>query len=182
MKKLLLIAATLLCALGMNATDFTGQLTVKINEDVARQQATITLVDNGDNTYSFSLNNFVLDVGTQKIGVGNIALPNLTGTEGYGFTNIATKQDVTITAGDDPEVPVWIGPGLGPVPVDLQAAFNDNTISVTIDIDMVSVLGQMIKVNFVAAKPATGGSTDVNGDGKTDVEDINTVINAVLGK
>ena len=177
MKKALLLVAGFVCAMAAWASDYTGQLTVTVNDVTNQMSAKINLVENGGK-YNFSLKNFVLDAGDGlMIGVGNIELNDLDAVAAYGVKTISITQDIMITQGDDPNVDQWIGPAISPVPVVLTARFNNQVLSVDIDIDMTNTLGQIIKVTFVGNTPAG----DVNGDGKINVSDVTNLINIILG-
>ncbi len=160
------------------ATNYTGQLNVTVNGNLTQMGTTIALDQNGDK-YNFSLKNFKLVNGEQVIGVGNIELNDLEAAEAYGIKTITVEKDIMITEGDDPTIDQWIGPVISPIPLKLVAKFNDQVLSVDIDINMVT-LGQIIKVNFVGNTPSTP-SGDVNGDGKINVSDVSALINIILG-
>lgn len=177
MKKALLLVACFVCAVAAWTTEYTGQLTVTVNGEINQMSTKINLVENGGK-YTFSLKNFALDAGDGLvIGVGNIELNDLDAVEAYGIKTITVNQNITITEGDDPDIDQWIGPGISPVPVVLTARFNNQVMSVDIDIDMTDTLGQIIKVNFVGNIPAG----DVNCDGKINVSDVTALINIILG-
>lgn len=128
-------------------TTFHKVLTVCINgQTSATIPADITFTKRSDDTYAFSLRNFGATLGGQYMGVGNITVEGLqydAATNRYTF-----KGDITIAAGDDPSVPAWIGPSIGAVPLDMTAQVNTaaDLMLATIDIDMQSSLGQIIKV------------------------------------
>ena len=110
------------------------------------------------------------------IGVGNIELNGLEAVEAYGIKTITVEQDIMITEGNDPEIDQWIGPVISPIPLKLTARFNNQVLSVDIDINMVT-LNQIIKVTFVGnTKPG-----DVNSDGAVNVSDVTTLVNMILG-
>ena len=178
MKKALLLVAGFVCSMAAWATNYTGQLNVTVNGNLTQMGTTIALDQNGDN-YNFSLKNFKLINGEQVIGVGNIELNDLQAAEAYGIKTITVDQDIMITEGDDPSIDQWIGPVISPIPLKLVAKFNDQVLSVDIDITMVT-LGQIIKVTFVGSTPSTP-SGDVNGDGKINVSDVSALINIILG-
>lgn len=183
MKKVLVMLAAAACSLAAMATDFTGKLTVTVNDVTSEMETTISVADSAD-VYNFDLRNFILvaEDGNQ-MGVGNITLHNLAGNTACGYTNIKFNDKVVITEGDLEGVDFWMGPMLGDVPVVLNADFNAQAMSVNIDIDMMDTLEQIIKVNFVGTTPAPapGVKGDVNGDNVVDVSDVTTVINVMLG-
>lgn len=143
----------------MTAAQYTGQLTVLVNGEGGQQEAQITLEQNEDGTYTFSLKNFALKFGDNAIGVGNIILPNQEGFASYGYTNIQYVDNVNITPGDDPNIETWIGPDLNPVPLNLFGTFNDQVLSVNITIAL-AIMQQNINVYFTGINPeAMGGDT-----------------------
>lgn len=163
MKKLFTLIATVACALAMTAAQYTGQLTVGVTSDGEttrfQQETTITLEENEDGTYNFTLKNFALKGDDSTLGVGNISIENQPATEVAGFKNIVYKDEVTITEGDDPTVEEWFGPMLGGVPLDMFTTFNDQALSVSISINL-TILPQAIDVKFTGINPeAMGGDT-----------------------
>ena len=58
---------------------------------------------------------------------------------------MAAKQ-VTITDGDDPSIPMWIGSALPPVDVLLRGKIEDGHLRCYLDIDMTETLKQVIRV------------------------------------
>lgn len=175
MKKVFILAASLVCALASWATEYTGQLNVTVDGNLTQMETAITLDQAGDK-YNFSLKNFKLINGEQVIGVGNIELNDLQAAEAYGIKTITVEQDIMITEGNDPTIDQWLGPVISPIPLKLVAKFNNQVMSVDIDINLVA-LGQIIKVNFVGNTPAG----DVNADGKINVSDVTTLVNMILG-
>ncbi len=156
MKKLLTFISLALCSLTVMANDYTDKLTVTVNGESMEQQATITITQQSDGKYTFSLNNFCLesvdDDGTvTRIGVGNIVLADREGTTQDGITSIAYNGGINIEAGDDPSIDFWMGPALadlGPVPIDMVARFNDTQLYCEIHINLMDMLGQIIDVVF----------------------------------
>lgn len=119
-------------------TEYTNLLTVNINGQTTEpQETTIQLIKELDGSYSFALNNFMLGSGDEAILVGNIRLTNLT-VEGNTFT---ANQTIAITGGMLDEI-------LQAVPVVLTAVREGDNLTADIDIDMVELLGQAIKVIF----------------------------------
>ena len=79
-----------LVAMTMAAKEIPGKLTVTINGNSMSQDATVTLDQNEDETYNFSILNFVLKSEEDgDMGVGNIILENLPGLK------VATKTTST---------------------------------------------------------------------------------------
>ena len=135
-----------------NAIEYTDNLIVTIDgESTEPQETTIIVVQNADETYKLSLNNFTLG---GMIQVGNIVLDGITATENNGIKSFQVNQEIFITAGDGNEDD-WMGPMLGAIPVSLTGKMDAEKLYCTIDIDMSEMLGQMIKVVFGDEKAVT---------------------------
>ncbi len=179
MKEILAFFVAAVCALSAMATNYDGELTVTVNGEAAVMGTNIT-VDKTNTGYDLSIKNFKLTSGDVTLPVGNIELKDCEGTDAYGITTIRYDKSVTITAGDDPNVGAseWMGPMLGEVPIKMTAKFNDQVLSVNIDINL-ELLKQVINVGFVgnAPQPAKG---DINADGAVNASDVTALINQVL--
>lgn len=147
-KTLLTLALALLTSLGMSAKDYTDTLVVTVNGTASGQTATISVDKNTDGTYNFNLKNFMLKMGGQTMGIGNITLNNLQAATSSKGDVVSTHQNIAITAGDDPDVSTWMGPMLGTIPLDLKLLVNDEKLYTLIGIDMSKTLGQVITVTF----------------------------------
>lgn len=146
-KTLLSLALALLSSLSMSAKDYTDTLVVTVNGTASRQTATISVDKNSDGTYNFNLKNFMLKMGGQTMGIGNITLNNLKAATSSKGDVVSTHQDIAITKGDDPNVSNWIGPMLKTIPLDLKLLVNDEKLYTLIGIDM-KMLNQKILVTF----------------------------------
>lgn len=187
MKKFIAMLVAAACTLGAMATEYTGKLGVSVNGDGMAQSTTITVFQQEDGNYTLQIKNFCLVTPETTIGVGDIVLSDVEGIEECGFTVLKVNKNITITAGDDPDVDYWLGPDLGEVPIVMTSSFNDMVATAKIDIDMMEVISQIINVDFIGTNPeATPGTQgkpgDINGDGKVDISDVNSVINMMLGK
>ena len=132
------------------ATDYKGNLTVSINGEGSTQPATISIVENAGK-YNLSILNFMLGEGESVLPVGNIVIENVTGAVAGNLTTLYVNKNITIQKGNVADIAddAWLGPMLGEVPVKMSSSFNTNGfLGVNIDIDMVSTLGQVIKVTF----------------------------------
>ena len=132
------------------ATDYKGNLTVSINGEGSTQPATISIVENAGK-YNLSILNFMLGEGESVLPVGNIVIENVTGAVAGNLTTLYVNKNITIQKGNVAGIADddWLGPMLGEVPVKMSSSFNTNGfLGVNIDIDMVSTLGQVIKVTF----------------------------------
>lgn len=155
MKKTLLLlfslCSTLLAGAQVEKT-YTENLVVTINDDSTEPQSTtVTVVDHGDGTIDFVLNNFMLQAGGAAIGVGNIVVSGLSTSQLTADCRTFTFNDsITITPGDDPNVDAdaWLGPLLGNVPLVMKGRLNEDKLYVTIDIDMMESIQQVIYVKF----------------------------------
>lgn len=187
MKKFISMVVAITCTLGAMATDYTGRLAVSIDGNGVSQSANVNLSQQEDGTYTLLIKNFCLVNEATEIGVGNIEIDNLEVNEEFGFqTTKVTDRNITITEGDDPNISPWLGPQLGEVPITMSASFNDQVLSVNIDI-FFAPLEQTIKVDFVGMNPEAapgpqGKKGDVTGDEVVDIADVNAVINIMLGK
>ena len=139
-----------LMTLSAMATDYKGNLTVSINGEGSTQPATISIVENAGK-YNLSILNFMLGEGESVLPVGNIVIENVTGAVAGNLTTLYVNKNITIQKGNVAGIAddAWLGPMLGEVPVKMSSSFNTNGfLGVNIDIDMVSTLGQVIKVSF----------------------------------
>lgn len=150
MRKLSTLFCAVLMTLSAMATDYKGNLTVSINGEASTQPATISIVENAGK-YNLSILNFMLVEGESVLPVGNIVIENVTGAVAGNLTTLYVNKNITIQKGNAAGIAddAWLGPMLGEVPVKMSSSFNTNGfLGVNIDIDMVSTLGQVIKVTF----------------------------------
>ena len=198
MKKFLLtVLCALFCLCGMAQSEkiYTEPLVVTINgESTEPQDASITVVDNGNGTINFVLNNFILAVGEEQMGVGNIVLNNLETKESiFGLKYFSYDGTLAIAEGNKEDIDTWMGPMLGDIPLVLQGKMTDDNLYVTIDIDMQAMLGQIIYVKLGAndlsrekiyTEPLVvtinGESTEPQNTGITVVDNGDGTINFVL--
>ena len=179
MKKIFPFFAAAALAMSAFATDYTGNITVEINGVGTAQETTINIVQNEDETYKLSINNFTLDNDGSPMGVGNIVLDNMKGYTINGVTTIVADQSITIAEGDDPNIAFWMGPLLGNVPIVLAAQFDGTKAKADIDIDMRNIMQQFIYVKF-ETPDFNGKYGDVNGDGEVTAGDITAIYNILL--
>lgn len=181
MKKFFAFIAAVGCAMALSATTYTSHIKVTINGESTELDEVPVLVNESNGTYDLNLNNFVLWMGDFPMPVGNIAVSGVQGTNEHGYTTIKVAQDINITEGDDPQYDMWAGPLLGLVPIDLTARFTDTALSATIDIDMMSMINQVITVELFGVAPVEEPlEGDVNKDGEVTVSDVNSVIDIIL--
>lgn len=134
-------------------TNFTDGLSVKLEGSgtFPFSDATIQLVKEFDDSYTFQLKNFSLAQG--QVPVGTIRIKNLT----IDGNHITAKQTINIENGDDATVEGWMGPMLQDVPVELDATRNGDKLVAKIFIDF---SGMKIHVLF-APTVDIDGTTDV---------------------
>lgn len=139
-------------------TNFTDGLSVKIEGSgtFPISDATIQLVKELDDSYSFQLKNFKLGQGEESISVGTIRIKNLT----IDGNHITAKQTINIENGDDATVESWMGPMLQDVPVELDATRNGDK------------LVAKIFIGFFEMKIHVLFAPTVDIDGTTDVKAI----------
>lgn len=150
MRKLSTLFCAVLMTLSAMATDYKGNLTVSINGEGSTQPATISIVENAGK-YNLSILNFMLGEGESVLPVGNIVIENVTGAVAGNLTTLYVNKNITIQKGNAAGIAddAWLGPMLGEVPVKMSSSFNTNGfLGVNIDINMMSTLGQVIKVTF----------------------------------
>lgn len=147
-KTLLTLALGALAAVSLSAKDYTDTLAVTVNGSTTKQTATISVDHNTDGTYNFNLKNFMLQVGGQAVGVGNISLTDLQPAASSKGDLVVFNDSIAISAGDNPAVTMWMGPMLGKIGLDLRLLVNDSKLYTLIYIDMKETLGQDIEVTF----------------------------------
>ena len=107
-------------------------------------EAPIEVTFNKNNTIDFNLKNF----GADGNYVGNISVTGLPiGNDG----TFSYKGNINITEGDLPNVQ-WIGPALGPIPLDMKGTIKGSYFYVHIDISMA---GQVVEVEVGDRADAT---------------------------
>lgn len=121
-----------------NAEVYNGDLVVTVaGIKMPEQNTDVAVVNNQDGTINFVLDNFVLE---GFGGVGNIHVNGLAKDANGKFS---FKGIVTITEGNKDGVEDWMGPGLGNVPLDMEGSVTASSLTVSINIDMTSSLGDL---------------------------------------
>ena len=173
MKKLFTFFFVAAAAIAARATDYNVPITVTVNGVTSEQTGLITIVEN-DGLYDLTMKNFMLQGEDGPMGVGNVELKGMKPCQDGNATLLLTKETITITDGDDPQVPFWMGSMLPPVPVDLRAKIEGEHLRCYIDIDLMESLGQTIQVaigggyqmpnaSFEAWHTSTGNYVEPNG-------------------
>ncbi len=155
MKKILLILTTVFAAtIGLRAQTmktYTDDLVVSVNEESNEPApANVDVTFHADGSIDFSLANFQLVSGEDVMPVGNINIQNMPLTEAEGYKTFAYKGNLIISAGTLEGVGEedWLGPMLGEIPLVLTGEITDEKLHVTIAIDMMATLEQIIHVEF----------------------------------
>ncbi len=145
MKKLFTLLFVAMTATAVLATDYDVPIIVTVNGVSTEQRATITIVEN-DGLYDLTLKNFVLQTGSASMGVGNVALTGLKPYYDGNATLLIAAKEVAITAGDDPNVSLWMGSVLPPIYMILRGKIEGDNLRCYLDIDLSESLGQVIQV------------------------------------
>lgn len=156
----MMVAAATMTA---HATDYTDQLLVLVNGEGSTQQATIS-VDEHDGLYDLNLKNFMLMNGDTPVPVGNVELKDIVPERAGDAIFLRTSQNITVTAGDQPDVAFWMGTMLGELPVQVTAVLNGDRMCALIDLDLSDMLGQIVNVRFGEALVSGTGYHIPNGD------------------
>ena len=127
---------------------YNDQLKVTINSESNTQQAQVIVEPLENGNINFYLNNFCLESEEATMPVGNIVIEDLPLTKGSQYDTFAFQGSINITEGDMEDAEFWLGPMLGPVPLDMKGKITDEKLYVTIDIDMSGAIGQIIEVKF----------------------------------
>ena len=155
MKRIFYTLVVAMAAMSAHATDYTDQLLVLVNGEGATQEATIS-VNEHNGLYDLNLKNFVLMNGEQPLYVGNVELKDIAPEKAGDAIFLRTSKDITVTNGDLPEVPFWVGPMLGALPVQIAAVVDANGLRALIDLDLTETLQQVVNVSF--GKPLVSGT------------------------
>ena len=150
MKKILLlmVAAVMAVASMAETKQYTDQLVVTVNDEETRMTTSVEVEFLEDDYIDFRLRNFMLSSGSEDMYVGNIEINNLFLTDKGSYKTFSYNANLQIKDGDLEGVDTWVGPMLGNVPLVLKGKLTDSKLYVTIDIDMMSSISQMIFVKF----------------------------------
>ena len=172
MKKTLLTILcllTALCSMAQSERTYTEPLVITSGdgEPTEPQEASVVVVDNGDQTINFVLKNFILSSGGSDIPVGNIVVNNLPVTKGDdGLDYVSFEGSITITPGDLEGVDSWYGPFFGQIPIELQGKMNEEKLFVSIDINMGMVVTVLLGTDdFPLTRIYTEPIVILSGDG-----------------
>lgn len=147
MKKIFTLLVVAMTAMSSMAANYTDSLTVTVNGQSVEQHATISVDKDQDGLLTFSLNNFILSMGGQEMGIGNIVIDKLQPMVAGTDTLLECSRGIYITEGNDPNVAVWVGPNLQEVPINFVAKLSHGRVYASISIYM-EALQQNIDVTF----------------------------------
>ena len=119
MKKLFTRLFVAMTAIAVHATDYETVVTVTVN-DVTTGQTGLFIITENEGLYDINLKNFMLQSENGPMGVGNVELKGIKPYQDGDVTLFFANDQVQITDGDDPNVPVWMASMLPPVNVQLR--------------------------------------------------------------
>ena len=145
MKKFFTLVAAALCAMNMAAKDYTGNMSVTVNEAVTTklQNKSITVEKQDNGKYHLSVKNFMFG----QINVGTIDLKDIEPIEGStdALVDLEYNGDITIAKNED-------GTGMfagQTMKLDLSVAFTDQVMNADMNIEA-KAMGQTIDVEFLS--------------------------------
>ena len=137
MKKIFTFIAALVCAINSEAKDYKDSLIINVGGIVTEQSATVALTQSAEGRYTFTLKNLSLSLAGENTGIGTIVIDNLESFDASGNTMLQTSRNITLKDGDIASPSgSWLGPILGPVPINMIAKISENKIYASITIDM----------------------------------------------
>ncbi|MBQ5408080.1 MAG: PCMD domain-containing protein [Prevotella sp.] len=145
MRKFYTLLVVAMTAITASATDYKVPVTVIVNGVTSEQTGDFTVVENGG-LYDITLKNFILQSEDGPMGVGNVELKGIVPYIDGDATLLVATDEVKITDGDDPNVPVWMASMLPPVAVELRGKIEGDQLRCYLDINLMESLGQMIQV------------------------------------
>lgn len=158
------------------------QVVINSQENNMNADVTVGVLRNGN--INFILRNFKLKLADGVSNIGNLSVDNL---EMDNEGNFSYNGVVRIGNGDEAGISAWAGPDLGDIPVVMHGHFNETLKKayVTIDIDMMDSLSQIITVTFGADFATIANLVNLIEQakaGNATLDDINTKVDAVLEK
>ena len=145
MKKLFTLLFVAVAVIAARAKDYNVPLTIIVNGTAADQTGVISVVEN-DGLVDLTVKNFMLQSSDGPMGVGDVVVKGIKPIQDGNATLLLTNQTITITAGDDPSVPFWMGPSIGEIPVELRGKIEGDRLRCYLDIDLGATLQQVIQV------------------------------------
>lgn len=124
--------------------EYTDNMTVDLGSGASDpKEATISILTQADGKYTLSLKNFMYELTPgMALGIGNITVADVEGTEEEGVTKLAaTEQAVTITPGDAEGVDWDFGEGLAQqgLKATISGEMTDNSLNVKIELPVTGI-------------------------------------------
>ncbi len=198
------IFALLLALLAMSATatEYIGTMTIDDgNGQVSQDNVVVNMVQNDDGTYTATMTQLRFNIAGQEMGLPPMTYSNLTGTpDDEGYINVHGEK--TLRVGDligvESMIPDFAQAFAQTIldktfPLTFDARFNDYEltaqahfdINVTINIPFlgpITITDVSVNGNYYGTAPQSEYTPgDVNGDGVIDIDDVNLIINRILG-
>ena len=153
----------LLGGLSASAQTYLENILVTVNGTPSDSiPAVLEVSDNGEGKADFVLKNFCLDMYGQTMPVGNVRVTGVDVAEADGYQTLKTSQTITIEAGDLADVPAesWMGPYLGPVPINLNGQRTADALYCEISIAMGEGPTAM-QIHVVVGQPVAASISDI---------------------
>lgn len=153
----------LLGGISASAQSYAENIVVTVNGETTDSiPAQLEVSENGEGKVDFVLKNFCMQMYGLNMPVGNIRLTGVDATEADGYQALKTSQTITIEAGDLAEVPAedWMGPYLGPVPINLNGQRTADALYCEISIAMGEGPTAM-QVHVVVGQPVAASISDI---------------------
>ncbi len=127
MKKIFtLIVALVALTTSASATAYTDMMKVFMGGIMLlSEEETFYLTTEEDGTYTLAIENLIISVEGEDIGIGTIHIPNIVGTQRDGFVSLYAEETLEAEKGDDPDIYIWWGTLVGPMDVVFTGTLTD---------------------------------------------------------
>lgn len=205
MNKFTLLMLSLLCALGVGATEYVGTTVVQTNAATIPSEGTVLTIEktaNGRYNAVISINFSYLGY---EMAIDDVTFENMIGSTGNdGYTTVAGTKNLSLWNVDGllDMIPETYRDYLAymlnkPIPMAFNARFNNKNASASINFDLdvsfnIALLGidytlvnTPVLVTFEGQsqggeEPPVFDKGDVDGNGSIDIDDVNGLINLML--
>ncbi|MBQ7690262.1 MAG: hypothetical protein IJT30_03595 [Muribaculaceae bacterium] len=205
MNKFTLLMLSLLCALGVGATEYVGTTVVQTNAATIPSEGTVLTIEktaNGRYNAVMSINFSYLGY---EMAIDDVTFENMIGSTGNdGYTTVAGTKNLSLWNVDGllDMIPETYRDYLAymlnkPIPMAFNARFNNKNASASINFDLdvsfnIALLGidytlvnTPVLVTFEGQsqggeEPPVFDKGDVDGNGSIDIDDVNGLINLML--
>lgn len=142
MKKIFTLVSAALCAMTMAAKDYTGQLSVSVNEaePTVMNNQSISVEKQANGKYHLSIKNFKFGA----ISVGTINVTDMEAISGGEFDQLVYSNPITIEKNEDGSAAMLAGQTMG---MNFMGLVSDNVLNMQMNIDAAQ-MGQVIDVEF----------------------------------